>query len=79
MNEDAPIQRQDWFQLGIDARRAGRPRTENPLLAPGALPEITGQTFDAWRADADRWWEGWEDEDRRQGPPPPVDRERRSR
>ena len=40
----------DWFRLGVEARIAGRPRTENPLLGPGALPEVTGQSFGAWRA-----------------------------
>jgi hypothetical protein len=69
----------DWFQLGVEARAAGRPRTENPLLLPGELPEITGQAFADWRADMDRWWEGWETEDRRHAARMVVGNERRSR
>ena len=69
----------DWYQLGVAARTAGRPRTDNPLLAPGALPEISGQDFADWRAGVDRWWEGWEAEDGRRSGPPPVGHERRSR
>jgi hypothetical protein len=69
----------DWFQLGVAARAAERPRTENPLLAPGKLPEITGQAFTAWRADVDQWWEGWEFEDRRRAGQPAVEPARRAR
>jgi hypothetical protein len=69
----------DWFRLGVEARIAGRPRTENPLLGPGALPEVTGQSFGAWRADMDLWWEGWEAEDRRRAGPTVVENDRRSR
>jgi hypothetical protein len=73
---DAPS---DWFQKGVEARIAGRPHTENPLLGPGELPEITGETEALWRKNRDRWWEGWETEDRRRAAQPSMDTERRTR
>jgi hypothetical protein len=69
----------DWFQRGVDARIAGRPHTENPLLAPGEMPEITGEAFTSWRRSMDLWWEGWEAEDRRHSSGTVVEKERRSR
>ena len=69
----------DWYRLGVEARIAGRPHTENPLLRPGDLPEVTGQPFSTWRANLDRWWDGWEAEDQRRSAPAVVEHERRSR
>jgi hypothetical protein len=54
-----------WRQLGIEARRAGKPHGANPLLLPGRMPEISGQEAGDWRTQMDLWWEGWEAEDQR--------------
>lgn len=69
----------DWLQRGIDARSASRPLTENPLLGPGEMPEITGENLVTWRNHRDLWWEGWEAEDRCRAACAGVENDRRSR
>ncbi len=53
-----------WYELGVEARRAGQTHRDNPLLLPTAASFVAGDPK-LWRVQMDAWWEGWEAEDRR--------------